>query len=110
MFYLASPYSHSDWQVREERYLKAVKALTHLLLQGRWTYSPIVHCHELAKMCALPGEHMFWKQYNEHMLLASKGLIVLQIAGWETSAGIRHEVNFAQQNGIPVEYLPVEYL
>lgn len=105
MIYLASPYSHPDAFVREERYLRAMKVLHGLLEKRIWTFSPIVHCHELKKVAALPFEHKFWLDYDCHILKLCEKLIVLKIEGWETSRGVKMEMDFAAANNIPIEFL-----
>jgi hypothetical protein len=94
MIYLASPYTHPDPFVREARYLAACQMVAEYLKKARWVYSPIVHCHELAKMIELPREFSFWKQYNQHMLSRSEALHVLMIDGWAESDGIGDEISF----------------
>ena len=105
MIYLASPYSHFDPFVREERFLRACKAVAYLLEQQKWVYSPVVHCHQIAMLAELPKEFDFWKEYNFHMLSQSKELKILRIDGWERSQGIAAEHAFAEKNEIPVSYL-----
>lgn len=105
MIYLASPYTHKDPFVREDRYLRAMQALKHLLLSGTWAYSPIVHCHELAKIADLPREAGFWRRYNFGMLACCKGIIILRIDGWQESVGVAEELAEARRLEIPEEYL-----
>ena len=102
--YLASPYSHPDPFVREWRYLQAAKLLSQLLEQRRWTYSPIVHCHELKKICSLPAEHTFWLAYDCFILKRCSRLLVLRLPAWEDSRGVRMEMEFARANSIPIEF------
>lgn len=105
MYYLASPYSDPDPFIREERYLRAARVLANLLEQKKWTFSPIVHCHELKKIVDLPYEHEFWLEYDCHILKRCSKLLVLRIDGWEKSRGVRMEMDFATANGIPIEYI-----
>ena len=107
--YLGSPYSHTDPFIREERYLKASKVLAEFLTKGIWTYSPIVHCHELAKIGGLPTEALFWKGYNFFMLLHSRGLLVLQLDGWDASIGLQDEIKEAKRLGLPVQFREESY-
>ena len=83
--YLASQYSHPNPEVREARFKAAEAATVHLLKKRIWTYSPIVHCHALAKEYKLPGDFAFWQDYNVTMLAAARELIVLYILGWDES-------------------------
>jgi Domain of unknown function (DUF1937) len=99
--YLASPYTHPDSYVREARYLEAIDALNHLLRNRIWTYSPIVHCHELAKRNNLPKDHDFWSEYNHLMILNSRGLAILQSPGWDSSKGIADENLYAKHLDLP---------
>lgn len=105
MRYLASPYSHEDPFIREERYLRAMKVLSSLLLVGQYVYSPIVHCHELAKVANLPKTADFWRRYNFHMLAQCEDLLILRIDGWESSVGIAEEKAEAERLNLPVSYL-----
>lgn len=101
MIYLASPYSADDPFEMEARYLAAAKALAWLLKERYWTFSPIVHCHELKKIVQLPGDHEFWLDYDCYILSRCSALYVLGIDGWERSKGVTMEREFARKNNIP---------
>lgn len=105
MIYLASPYTHADPWVMEERYLRAARVLSQLLATGLWTYSPIVHCHELAKIASLPKDAKFWQAYDFAMIRVCSKLMILRIDGWEQSRGVAAEKAEAERLGIPVEYI-----
>jgi len=105
VIYLASPYSDPDPFVREERYLRTMKALTKLLAIHQWAYSPIVHLHELAKIGWLSPGALFWQSYNFHMLSRSTKLAILELPGWERSKGIAAEKREAERLGLPIDYL-----
>lgn len=100
--YIASPYSHPEPLVREERYLRASYYLMQCLRNCEWAYSPIVHCHELAKIWDLPKDAAFWEEYNFVMLRGAKRVKVLRLDGWEKSIGVRDERAEAERLGIPV--------
>lgn len=103
--YLASAYSDPSPIVREARYQAALSATASLLQKYVWTFSPIVHCHELAIAHALPYEFEFWERYSRAMLAAANRLIILRSDGWEASTGIAAERAYAEENHIPWEYL-----
>lgn len=106
MIYLASPYSHPDPFEREHRYVTVLKVLTEQFLAKRiWAYSPIVHCHELAKVSTLPKDMEFWSDYNHHMLSLCEELVVVRMDGWESSRGVKAEILWAEGMNIPVRYL-----
>ena len=91
--------------MKEERYLRALKATQYLLSQRRWVYSPIVHCHELAKIGGLPGDFEFWKDYNFAVIAACDLFMILRIEGWDASKGVAQEKLEAERLGIKVDYL-----
>lgn len=103
--YLASPYSHIDPFVREQRYLAAMRAMAVLLRGGEAVYSPIVHCHELAKTAGLPTDAAFWRNYNFTMLASANALYMLLLPGWELSVGCKEECVEAERLGLPVVQL-----
>lgn len=105
MIYLASPYSNLDPYVREERYIRAMSGLGYLLHQKKWAYSPIVHCHEIKKVASLPPGHEFWLDFDREMIKRCDKVTVLRIGGWEQSKGVAAEIAFAEEQGIPVDYL-----
>ena len=105
MIYLASPYSHPDPAVRDQRYLAACRATVHLLLAGETVFSPIIHGHALVAF-GLPMEWEFWARHDEQFLLRSHEVFVLALAGWEESEGVQHEIDLAQRLGKLVRYYP----
>lgn len=104
-YYLASPYSDPDPMVREHRYLAAAAALKVLLANRIWTYSPIVHCHELSKLWSLPGDAAFWQEYDAAMIRACCGLFILRLEGWHTSVGVTAERKLATELGKSITYI-----
>ena len=105
MIYLASPYSHPDPAVRDQRYLAACRATVRLLLAGYTTFSPIVHGHALADF-SLPMDWKFWAQHDQQYLRRCNELIVLALPGWDESEGVQAEVALAQRLGKVVRYYP----
>ncbi len=107
--YLASPYSHPNSIVRELRFRAVEAAVVQMLEDKIWTYSPIVHCHALAQDYLLPKDFEYWQAYNETMLKPAACIVVLKLPGWDTSAGVGKEIQFACDNNIPVmDKEPVE--
>lgn len=103
--YIGSPYSHPNPLVREERYLRVSFYLQQCLVLEQWAYSPIVHCHEIAKVWDMPRDAAFWRKYNFTMLARSQGLKVLRIEGWDTSIGLREEMVEAERLELPIIYV-----
>jgi len=103
--YLASPYSHSSHVVMQDRYKRAAAVTAHFLRNHRYVYSPIVHCHELARQHDLPRHFGFWQDYNVAMLRMAKELRVIPLIGWKDSKGVQYEIDVAKRIGIPVFFL-----
>ena len=89
----------------EQRYIAASNALAWLLRQKLWAYSPIVHCHELAKMHSLPVDHLFWQEYDFYMISKCDKFVILRIDGYVQSKGVAAEKAEAERLFIPVEFL-----
>lgn len=102
--YLASPYSHQNPEIREERFRLAEQAVAYLLRRSAWVYSPIVHCHALALRYTLPKDFDYWMDYNFAMLSRARELMVLTLPGWEESRGMEAERDFADAQGIPTTF------
>jgi len=105
MIYLASPYSHPDPAVRDQRYLAACRATVSLLLAGKSVFSPIVHGHPLMQL-GLSGDWQFWKRHDQWHISMCDEVLVLAIPGWDESEGVQAEIEFAQRLGKVVRYYP----
>ena len=103
--YLASPYTHNEPSMMEARYIQTRCAVAELLINKVSVYSPIVHCHSLAKRHNLPKDAEFWAWYNFSMLGRALEMWVLTFDGWEDSVGVQGEVDFADEHSIPIKYL-----
>jgi len=108
MIYLASPYSHPDSTVREERYQEALKCAVALAGSCGVPYSPIVHWHVAAKLHKLPTDAEFWKYQNKVMLELATSVTVLRLPGWESSAGVAQELTWANERKLKVVFIDPE--
>lgn len=103
--YLASNYSHPDPAIRHQRFIAACRAAAHLMERGIPVFAPICHSHPIAEV--MNGRHLdheFWLAQDLPILAQATTLIVLQLDGWRESRGVAREIEFARDNGIPVEY------
>ena len=103
MIYLASPYSHPDPLVREDRFNAACQATAQLVLGGRSVFSPIVHGHPLVRH-GLPTEWTFWQRFDIEYIRCCDEVLVLRIDGWEESEGVRAEIELAAALGKRASY------
>lgn len=106
--YIASPYTHPAESIREVRYRGAMRLTAFLLNHSIWAYSPIQHCHEMAKVHALPTDALAWQQYNEAFIRSFSSCCVLCLEGWEKSAGVKMEIEFARLLSKPI-FMVKEY-
>ncbi len=101
MIYVVNPYSpqedHPTVDILEVRYLQVMRFVANNFGSGgkrEWLYSPILHCHEMAKRFDLPTSFDFWQDYDRHMLHLSEELWILMMPGWKTSTGVRAEAGY----------------
>jgi nucleoside 2-deoxyribosyltransferase len=104
MIYLASPYSHVDAVVREQRFRAACQATARLIAAGHIVFSPIVHGHPLVHH-GLPTDWPFWERFDRDHLVRCDEAVVLMLDGWQESVGVAAEIRIAAELGKPVRYL-----
>lgn len=104
LVYLASPYTHPDAKVRQERFKAVCVAQGQLLLKGYFVYSPIVATEAVLLYNDLPFRFGFWRELDELMISKCDYLVVLKLDGWEQSVGVKHEVEFAKLAGLGIFY------
>lgn len=104
MIYLASPYSHADAAVREQRFRAACAAAVRLIAAGHVVFSPIVHGHPLVGH-GLPTDWRFWEPFDREQLARCDEVVVLMLDGWRESVGVAAEIRIAGEFGKPVRYL-----
>jgi hypothetical protein len=103
IYYLASPYSHPDPAVREQRFREACRATAALLRAGLAVFSPIAHSHVLVDY-GLPTEWDWWEHFDRRYMEPCDEVIVLMLDGWRDSAGVQAEIRMAERMGKPVRY------
>ena len=108
MIYLASPYTHQDHDVMEQRFDAACRAAGKLMAEGHVVFSPIAHTHPILVRCELPHGWDFWKRFDTEFIVASSKLIVLKLDGWDSSKGVAAEIAMAKEAGIPIEYMEAQ--
>lgn len=108
MVYLASPYSHPDAIVREDRFKQICAIAGKLMEDGNVIFCPIAMSHPIALAHpVLPTDWLYWETFDTEFIRASEKLIVAMMDGWESSTGVNAEIAIANEIGIPVEYLEV---
>lgn len=105
IIYFASPYTHKDTKVVQERVQKTSEMVAKLVSEGNVVISPIVYGHNLLQFHDMPGDWDFWKNFCQTFLRKSDEMIVYMIDGWEQSTGILAEIELAKELGITVTFL-----
>jgi nucleoside 2-deoxyribosyltransferase len=109
VIYLASPYSHPDAGVREQRFRDACQAAAALLRAGHAVFSPIAHSHPLVEH-GIPTGWSFWEGQDRKLLACCDEVVVLMLDGWDRSVGVREEIRIAREMGKPVRFLDIARL
>ena len=105
MIYLASPYTHADPAVRNDRFHSACEAAARLMRSGHQIYTPIGATVPLEVHGGLPGTWDFWEPYDRWFVERCDEVWVLMLEGWSESKGVRAEIQIAEELGKPVRYL-----
>jgi hypothetical protein len=105
LYYLASPYTHKDQEVMNERFEKVNYFATYLLKQyGINCIEPICTGHVKVQY-DLPIDFEFWSTRDKMFIDHCRGLIVYCLPGWETSKGVTSEIEYAKKCYKPVYYI-----
>lgn len=103
MIYLASPYSHPEAAVRQQRYEAAVAACAELWRRGHVAFSPIAHSHPIS-MHGIEGTWEEWLEFDTAILAICDEVRVLTIDGYGKSRGVLEELRIARELGIAVTF------
>lgn len=105
LHYLATPYT--DYcQGRTAAFQHAAEAAAALLRRGLLVYSPIAHSHPIAEHGRLdPCDQHLWMALDLEMLDRCNSLLVVQMPGWNESAGVAAEIAHAEATEKPISYL-----
>lgn len=104
MIYLASPYSHPDEAIREERFRAVCKVAAKFMKHGHLIFSPIAHTHPIAQH-GLPKGWEYWKKYDTEFIRMCEELWVLMLEGWSRSCGVKAEIALAVEMEKPLRYI-----
>lgn len=105
MIYLACPYSDPDDDVQEQRFIAVNKVAANLMNAGHLVFSPISHCHPIARAGGLPTDWEFWEKYDRAMIEYCDEMYVLKLPGWSKSTGVAAERKIAAEFHIPIKFI-----
>lgn len=108
-YYLASPYSHSDFKIQEQREVEVSKLGARLTKLGLNLYCPITQSHRLNDFLFATNtdvlSHDECMRVDYAFLSRAKGLIVVMLDGWKESQGVGLEIDYAKEQNMPIYYL-----
>lgn len=102
LIYLACPYRHENLLIQKKRCAAACYIAKELFAQGYQVFSPLTHNDLFARLHPeIPKEQ--WMQFDLTILAFCNKLMVLKLAGWEQSDGVKREIAFAKERGLAIE-------
>lgn len=109
LVYLATPYSHPDKSVKEQRYVEACKQAARLMEKGLLVFCPIAHSHPIETL-GMPDIKSgdWWLRQDFAILQHCDELIVYRMDGWDKSYGVGKEIAYARDNMVPISFLDPE--
>lgn len=107
LIYLASPYSHPDRAVRQERFEKVCIKAAEIMNEGYKVFCPIAHTHPLTEYTNILNQKDgdWWLKQDFSILQHCDVVCVLKLPGWKRSYGISRETEYAIEAKIPVVYI-----
>lgn len=106
--YMASPYSHEDSSVMDERFDAACEAYVALLSEGHIVFAPIPFCHSVARLFDLHTNFTFWQLQDLYFVRTCRAFVALMLPGWKESVGLQAELTHAQYWGKQILYINPE--
>lgn len=102
--YIATPYSHKDSKIREQRFDAVNKFAAILMKEGNLVYSPISHSHPISFYLNNSLDHEFWLAQDKTFLDWCDEMYVYKQDGWEKSKGIKFEIDYITSLNKPITY------
>ena len=100
--YLASPFSRYPGGLFDAVH-KAARVAARLRSSGIFVFSPIVHAHPQAMYGKLdPMDLSLWYPHNHVMMERCDCLIVAHMEGWDTSDGVKSEIEYFRKMDKPI--------
>ena len=105
LIYIASPFTHKDPAIREERTAAACKYAAQLMRNGYVAFSPIAHSTRILQFAELPDTTAFWLQQDLAILERCNEIHVLCLDGWQDSTGVKWELEQATNWSMTIRYI-----
>ncbi len=93
LLYLACPYTHPDPATQEYRYKTSCRVTVKLMQCGIVVFNPLSHGVPLVPFLNdIEDEHRFWLSIDLPILSRCDEVLVLGLAGWTQSVGVKEEL------------------
>lgn len=99
IIFISSPYSSTNKELKEYRFKNLCEVCGLILNRGNFPLSPVVHGVPIAEHCDLPDDFDFWGDYCKKMIDISDRIYVLLTIGWDSSKGVKDEIDYAKKIG-----------
>jgi len=106
--YLACPYAHRSKDIMLIRFKLANIAAGKLMCEGHYVFSPISHSHPIS-FHNDDNSHDFWLRQDYEFVKWADKVMVLELPGSRESRGVKQEIEWANDMGKPVEFIPESY-
>ena len=100
LIYLGSPYTSPNKEVMQARFEAISRIAAGLTKEGYIVFSPITYGHTLCNFAELPVEFDFWNDFCLEFLSKSDLFVQVNLMGWESSKGLKAELEFCKENDI----------
>ena len=105
IIYLACPYTHPDRTVVEYRVEAVTQAAARLIEKGSIVFSPLTLTHPINDLMLEPQGSDYWVSFDEAFMEHCSEIQVLMLPGWDSSKGIRREMEFFTSRGRKLSYI-----
>lgn len=105
--YLASPYSHPDPAVREQRFHDVCTIAARLMQDGHIVFSPIAHSHPISQHMGNALDLEYWLAQERAFVEWADEVWVATLPGYFESKGVRQEMAWAREMGKNVGFVGV---
>ena len=105
MIFISAPYTHENVEVVEKRVEIIEKYVAECALSEIIALSPVLYYHNIVKKYELPKTYTYWEHICISMLQKCDMLFVLTMDGWDTSVGVKSELEVARRLNISIGYV-----
>lgn len=104
LVYLGSPYTKYPTGL-DAAFRDVAVIAAEMMLEGIKVFSPIAHGHPMSQYGNVdPLNHELWLPFDQAMMDAADAMCIADMEGWETSYGVKYEIDTFRKAGKPVYF------